>query len=157
MKSLRAYSDPAASVYSEPVRLARLLSLTVTKDFDEVVLARKVAKGLPPRSVTALIEALDLDDSEIIGPVVPRSTLQKRKRAGTPLSREHSERFYWLGRVIDALGQAYLGDRGEIKGFLSRPHPMLHGDTPFDLARSGSAGAEAVLSLLHSAEASVAV
>ena len=157
MKSLRAYAGPNASVYSEPIRIAKLLSLRVTKDFDEVVLARRVAEGLPTRSVTALIEALGLDDSEIIGPVVPKSTLQKRKKAGTPLSGEHSERIYSLARVIDAVGRAYCGDQGQIIGFLNRRHSMLHGDTPFDLARSGSAGAEAVLSLLDSAEAGVAV
>ena len=157
MKSLRAYCDPEASVDSEPIRLARLLSLTVTKGFDEVVLAHRVAEGLPPGSVTALIDALDLDDSEIIGPVVPKSTLQKRKKTGMPLSREHSERIYSLGRVIDAVGRAYGGDQSEIKRFLKRPHPLLHGETPFELARSGPAGAEAVLSLLDSAEASVAV
>ncbi len=157
MKSLRAYSRPDALVYSEPIRLAKLLSLRVTKGFDEVVLARKVAEGLPPRSVTALIEALDLDESVIIGPVVSKSTLQKRTRAGTPLSGEHSERIYSLARVIDAVGRAYCGDQGQINGFLNRPHPLLHNDTPFDLARSGSAGAEAVLSLLDSAEAGVAV
>lgn len=55
---------------------------------------------------------------------------------------------YSLGRVIDAVGQAHRGDRGQIKGFLNRPHPMLHGDTPFDPARSGSAGAEAVVSTI---------
>ena len=157
MKSLRAYSAPGALVDSEPVRLAKLLSLNVSKGFDEVALARKVAKGLPPRSVTALIEALDLDDSEIIGSIVPRSTLQRRKKDGRLLSREHSERLYRLGRVIDAVGRAYHGDREQIKGFLNRPHQMLAGDTPLDLARSSSAGAEAVLSLLHSAEAGVAV
>lgn len=157
MKSLRTYSDPDATVYSEPIRLAKLLSLRVTKDFDEVALALRVEQGLPPSSVTALIEALDLDGSEIIGPVISKRTLQERKKTRKPLSREHSERIYSLVRVLDAVGRAYHGDQEQIKGFLSRSHPMLARHTPMDLARSGPAGAEAVLSLLNSAEAGVAV
>ena len=157
MKTLRTYSDPEAAVHSEPIRLAKLLSLRVTKDFDEVALALRVEKGLPASSVTALIEALDLDGSEIVGPVISKSTLQKRKKTRTPLSREHSERIYSLVRVIDAIGRAYHGDQEKIKGFLHRSHPMLAGHTPLDLARSGPAGAEAVLGLIDSAVAGIAV
>ena len=75
MKSLHSYSDPSSLLETEPLRLAKLLSLSVPEDFDEVALARKVAKGLPPRSVTALIEVLDIDRSEIIGPVIPRGNI----------------------------------------------------------------------------------
>lgn len=132
-------------------------SLSVPEDFDEVALARKVAKGLPPRSVTALIEVLDIDRSEIIGPVIPRGTLQRLAKTGRPLSREYSERIYSLGRVIDAVGRAYHGDPKQVKGFLYRPHQMLGGDTPLHLARSSSAGADAVLSLLDWADAGVSV
>ena len=129
----------------------------VPEDFDEVALARKVAKGLPPRSVTALIEVLDIDRSEIIGPVIPRGTLQRLAKTGRPLSREYSERIYSLGRVIDAVGRAYHGDPKQVKGFLYRPHQMLGGDTPLHLARSSSAGADAVLSLLDWVDAGVSV
>ena len=41
--------------------------------------------------------------------------------------------------------------------FLERPHPLLDGATPLDMARSCSAGAHAVLNLLRRAEAGVAV
>lgn len=159
MTSLHSYSDPSTMLETEPLRLAKLLSLSVPedKDFDEVALARKVAKGLPPHSVTALIEVLDIDRSEIIGPVIPRRTLQRLTKSGRPLSREHSERIYFLGRVIDAVGRAYHGDPKQVKGFLNRPHQMLDGDTPLDLARSSSAGAEAVLSLLRWADAGISV
>ena len=136
MKSLHSYSDPSTLLETEPLRLAKLLSLSVPEDFDEVALARKVAKGLPPRSVTALIEVLDIDRSEIIGPVIPRGTLQRLAKTGRPLSREYSERIYSLGRVIDAVGRAYHGDPNQVKGFLYRPHQMLGGDTPLHLARS---------------------
>ena len=157
MKSLHSYSEPGTLLETEPLRLAKLLSLSVPEDFDEVALARTVAKGLPPSSVTALIEVLDIDRSEIIGPVIPRGTLQRLMKSGRPLSREYSERIYSLGRVIDAVGRAYHGDSKQVKGFLYRPHQMLGGDTPLHMALSSSAGADAVLSLLDWADAGVSV
>ena len=60
-------------------------------------------------------------------------------------------------RVVDALGRVYRGDSDAILTFLNRPHPLLDGKTPLDVARSGSAGAEAVLNLIRRAEAGVIV
>ena len=67
------------------------------------------------------------------------------------------ERDYEVGRVIDAVSRVYHGNRNAINAFLSRPHPLLEGETPFDMARSGSAGAEAVLNLIRRAEAGIAL
>ena len=44
-----------------------------------------------------------------------------------------------------------------IDTFLHRPHPLLEGETPFDMARSSSAGTEAVLNLIRRAEAGMAL
>ena len=73
-----------------------------------------------------------------------------------PLSRELSERLYEIGRVVDAVSSAYRGDWEAIDKFLNRAHPLLEGETPFDMARSSSAGADAVLNLIRRAEAGVA-
>ena len=73
------------------------------------------------------------------------------------LSRDHSERLYDVGRVVDALGRAYRGDQEAINGFLNRAHPLFDGETPFDMTRSSSAGAEAVLNLIRRTEAGIAL
>ncbi|HEY9567649.1 MAG TPA: antitoxin Xre/MbcA/ParS toxin-binding domain-containing protein, partial [Thalassobaculum sp.] len=86
----------------------------------------------------------------------PEATVRRAREARKPLSRAHSERLYDVARVLDAVGRAYHGDRGRIEAFLIRPHPLLDGETPLDLATSSSAGAEAVLNLIHRAEAGVA-
>lgn len=88
--------------------------------------------------------------------LVPEATLRRAKRARRPLSREHSERLYEVARVVDAVGRAFHGDRRRIDAFLDRPHPLLDGETPLELAASSSAGADAVLNLLRRAEAGVA-
>jgi putative toxin-antitoxin system antitoxin component (TIGR02293 family) len=155
MKSIEAYAEPSAIPASEPARLAQLLDLSVPDDFDEVALAYRVTEGLPVKSVAAL--AGILGKPRILGPVVPEATLRRIRKARKPLPREHSERLYELSRVVDAVGRAFHGNADQVNAFLTRPHPLLNNETPFDLARSSSAGTDAVLNLLRRAEAGVAV
>ena len=90
-----------------------------------------------------------------MGPIVPEATFRRAQKAGK-LSREHSERLYEIGRVVVAIAWAYRGDLDRFEAFMTRPHPLLAGETPFDMARSSSAGADAVLNLVRRAEAGVA-
>lgn len=62
-----------------------------------------------------------------------------------------------LANVVKEVDRAYHRDREAVRLFLCRPHPLLKGKTPFDVARSGSAGVEVVLSLLRRARAGTAV
>lgn len=149
------YGDPASSVCNEATCLARLMSLDVGPDFDDVALAQQVANGLPTSVVSALGNALGR--ANIIGPVVPEATYRRLNKACIPLPREHSERIYEVARVIDAVASAFRGDAMAVARFLDTPHPLLRGNAPFDLARASSAGADAVLNLVHRAEAGVAV
>ena len=149
--NIHAYADPDDLPASESARVARLLAIDEPDVLSDVQLARRVSRGLLPRAVAALAEVIGR--SRVIGPVVPEATLRRARKAGKPLSRELSERLYELGRVVDAVGRAYHGDREAIETFLNRPHPLLDGETPFDMARSSSAGAEAVLNLIRRAEA----
>ena len=118
-------------------------------------LAKLVSGGLFPASAIALAEVLGRN--RVVGPVVPEATLRRVRRAGKALSRQLSERLYEVGRVVDAVSRAYHGDRDAIDAFLNRPHPLLEGETPFDMARSSSAGTEAVLNLVRRAEAGTAL
>ena len=151
---IEAYADPSDLPASEAARVARLLEIDGPEIISDVQLARRVSGGLLPRAAAALAEVLGR--SRVVGPVVPEATLRRVRKAGKPLSRELSERLYELGRVVDAVGRAYHGDRNAIDTFLNRPHPLLDAETPFDMARSSSAGAEAVLNLIRRAEAGIA-
>ena len=153
--NLQAYADPADIPASESARVARLLAIEGVDVLSDVQLARCISGGLFPRSAVALSEVLGRN--RVVGPVVPEATLRRVRKAGKPLSKELSERLYEVGRVVDALGRVYHGDGDAIDSFLNRPHPLLEGETPFDMARSSSAGADAVLSLIRRAEASMAV
>ena len=148
---IESYAEPAKLPTSESLRVARLLEIEGPEMDGEVQLALRVARGLRPRSANALAKLLGTH--RVIGPVIPEATLRRARKARKTLSREHSERLYEMGRVVDAVCRVYRGDRRAIEAFLGRRHPLLEGETPLDLARSGSAGADAVLNLIRRAEA----
>ena len=58
--------------------------------------------------------------------------------------------------MVIAVAWAYRGELDRVEAFMTRPHPLLAGETPFDMARSSSAGADAILNLIRRAEAGVA-
>ena len=68
-----------------------------------------------------------------------------------------SERLYEVSRVLDAVSRTYHGDKAAIVRFLEKPHRLLGGYTPLEMAQSSSAGAEAVINMLRRAEAGFAV
>ena len=152
--NIQAYAEPDDLPASEAARVARLLAIDEPDTLSDVQLARRVSRGLLPLAAVALAEVLGRN--RVVGPVIPEATLRRARRARKPLSRELSERLYEVGRVVDAVGRAYHGDRDAIDTFLNRPHPLLDGETPFDMARSSSAGADAVLNLIRRAEAGIA-
>ena len=139
---------------SETAVMARLLAIADPDSCSDVSLAQCVASGLRPAAVTAMAQAFGGDRNRIIGPIVPEATFRRARKAGK-LSKEHSERLYEIGRVAIAVAWAYRGDLDRVEAFLTRPHPLLAGETPFDMARSSSAGADAVLNLVRRAEAGV--
>ncbi|WP_419937022.1 antitoxin Xre/MbcA/ParS toxin-binding domain-containing protein [Candidatus Palauibacter sp.] len=59
--------------------------------------------------------------------------------------------------LVEAVTRVFRSDVGRIDDFLTRPHPLLDGESPLDLATSGSAGMVTVLELVLRAEAGVAV
>ena len=152
--NLQAYADPIDMPASEAVRVARLLAIDRPDLLSDVQLARRISDGLLPRAALALAQILGRN--RVVGPVIPEATLRRVRKAGKPLSRELSERLYEVGRVVDAVSRVFHGDREAIVAFLNRPHPLLEGETPFDMARSSSAGTEAVLNLIRRAEAGIA-
>ena len=153
--NLQAYADPGRLPSGQSARVARLLAIQDPDAVGDLQLAKRVSDGLDPGAVFALGDVLGR--KQVIGPIIPEATLRRARKAGRPLSRDLSERLYEIGRVVDAVSLVYHGDRQGIETFLNRPHPLLDGETPLDMARSSSAGTEAVLNLMRRLEASVVV
>ena len=105
--ALESYEDRPPPL-NEPTRLARLMGLEDSAELDDVELARRVANGLPTTVVISF--ARILGRSKVIGLMVPEATYRRLSKQGKPLTREHSERIYEVGRVLDALARVYHGD-----------------------------------------------
>ena len=153
--NLQAYADPQKLPAGQPARVARLLAIREPDVVGDLQLARRISDGLHPAAVSALEDVLG--SKLVIGPIISEATRRRARKAGKLLSRNLSERLYNIGRLVDAVSLVYHGDRHGIEAFLNRPHPLLDDESPFDVARSSSAGTEAVLNLVRRLEASVAV
>lgn len=151
MTALEAYTSPDDLPGTEAGRVGLLLGLEQPGTIDDIGLAEQVAKGLRAASAEALSAVLGR--ANVVGPVIPEATLRRAKRGRKALSREMSERLYEVSRVVDVVSRTYHGDSVAISRFLNRPHRLLGGQTPLQMARSSSAGADAVLNLLRRAEA----
>jgi hypothetical protein len=125
------------------VRIAGILGLPDATNMTDAALARRVASGLP-RSRPPGSRQLKVFGKLVFG-------------TGDVMSKEESERIYEMSRVMDAALQAYGGDRDLAEEFLRRPHQLLDGEVPLELAKVSSAGADAVVALIGRAVAGVAV
>lgn len=137
---------------TEALRIADLLGLGngVT---DRISLAEQVAHGLPADSARQVHDRLG---AARFFRILPEATYRRVRRHGKPLSRETSEKLYEFARVYELALRLYGGDHERCMAFLEAPHPMLGGRPALDLATSSSAGADAVIDLLHRAEAGFA-
>lgn len=155
MASLDLYGTPGGLPGTEAGRIGLLLGLDGANTLNDIGLAQQISRGLRVASAEAL-GAL-LGRGSVVGPLIPEATLRRAKKGRKALSREMSERLYETGRVLDVAGRIFHGDREAIARFLNRPHRLLDGQTPLEMAGSSSAGAEAVINLLRRADAGFAV
>jgi putative toxin-antitoxin system antitoxin component (TIGR02293 family) len=144
-------------IKSESARIAHVLGLSPTKPISNQILARRVAAGLPPRTAKVLARCIDPKGLIVVATdIVPKTTLHNNTKSKRNLSKDHSEVIYVLGKVV-AESFRLLRDPEKVLTFLTKPHPMLEGDSPFELAKSSVAGAEVVMNLLANADAGTAV
>jgi putative toxin-antitoxin system antitoxin component (TIGR02293 family) len=155
MSALDAYINPEQLPSSEAGRIGLILGLTTEEPMTDVALAGKIGEGLLPASADRLADFLGR--GTVVGQIIPEATLRRARKDRKVLPREMSERLYEMSRVVDAVARAYHGDQDAAHRFLTTPHPLLDHQAPLDLARSSSAGADAVLNLLRRAEAGFAL
>ena len=133
------------------VRIAYLLDIENAGKMTEVGLAHAVGEGLPPAALDRLVSVLDRFPA--VAALVPEATLRRARKAGKPLSREHSGRLYDLSRVFETALRAYHDEADGAVEFLSRRHFSLDFERPIDLALASPAGADAVIRVIEQAEA----
>lgn len=133
---------------SQGAMVEDLLGVKPGKAATKLAFANSVEKGLP---VTALerfaVRVCPHDIRRFEYRVVPKPTLERRRREKKPLSTEESDRLARVAKVF-AFGLEVFRDEEKVREYLNRSHPMLDDKTPLEVALATGPGADAVINLL---------
>ncbi len=110
-------------------------------------LADSIAAGLPVEALDRLAGIVAPDDRSFKYRLVPKATLERRARSAQGLSVDEGDRVARLAKVF-AMGLDVFHDEELTRDFLRRPHAMLEGRLPLDVALGTGPGADAVIDLL---------
>ena len=115
-------------------------------------LANSIASGLPVSALDHLADAVAPDDTRFKFHLIPKATLdRRRKSASRRLTSEEGDRLARIAKVFSFAMGVYQ-DKGRVREFLGRPHAMLDGKAPLDVALATGAGADVVINLLGRAD-----
>ncbi len=110
--------------------------------------ARMVEAGLPVAALDRVVRLMAPDDAGFVSRIVPKATLSRRRAAPEAgLSVEESNKVARLAKVW-AMAISVWRDEGDARAFLRRPHPMLEGRAPREVAVASDPGADAVVALI---------
>jgi putative toxin-antitoxin system antitoxin component (TIGR02293 family) len=113
-----------------------------------LALAYGVLKGFPVSALDRLAAMVCPHDvRRFTYRVVPKPTLERRRKAKKPLTTDESDRLVRIAKVF-AFGLEIYHDEAKVREFLTRPHVMLDNKTPLDVALATSPGADAVINLM---------
>ena len=113
-------------------------------------IADTVEGGLPVASVERMAKAIAPDDSRFKYRIVPKATLERRRKARGRLTSEEGNRVARLAKVY-AMAMSVYHDEALVAEFMRRPHMLLEGKAPRDVALATGPGADAVVHLLGAA------
>lgn len=137
---------------NEPIRAQRvrhvLLGSEVTGSYSWLDFNAEIRRGLPVEAVKRLAQMMDPAEPGVFEALVAsKSTLKRHRRHRTPLNPEHSERLGQLAEVWVMAVDVYKEEE-TARLFLQRPHQLLHGRTPLEVAAESWAGARSVEQIL---------
>jgi putative toxin-antitoxin system antitoxin component (TIGR02293 family) len=124
-----------------------LLGVPRTRSGEPLGVADLVETGLPVSALERLAHMLAAGDARFKHRIVPKATLERRRRAKRPLTSEEGDRVARLAKVF-AMANSVFRDEGKVRDFLGRPHTMLKGRSPVEVALATGPGADAVVNLI---------
>jgi putative toxin-antitoxin system antitoxin component (TIGR02293 family) len=128
--------------------VADLLGVKPKKPESALTLVYSVARGLPVASLDRLASRVSPEDARrFTYRVVPKPTLERRRKEKQPLSTEESDRLARIAKVF-AFALEVFRDDAKVRRFLDSPHPMLDDKAPLEVALETGLGADAVINLL---------
>lgn len=121
-----------------------------------LALATSIERGMPVAAVERIAAVVAPGDPRFLFRLLPKATLERRRRTKQPLSQPEGERLARLAKVFGFATEVF-GDVERARAFLGRPHPMLDGRQPLEVAISTGPGADAVINILGRARYGAAV
>lgn len=136
---------------SQTASVESLLGVEVGPRTSAPTLASSIENGLPVAALDRLAERMAPDDDRFKFRLIPKATLeQRRKSPPGRLTRDESDRIARLAKVFSFALEIYR-DPDKAREFLTRPHMMLLGEPPLDMALASEPGADRVINLLGGA------
>ncbi len=125
-----------------------LLGVKARLHDSRLALPSSIERGLPVTALDRLADSVAPGDARFKFRLIPKATLDRRRKSpGKRLTSEEGDRLARLAKVFSfALDVYHEPERA--REFLSRPHPMLDGKAPLDVALATSPGADLVINLL---------
>ena len=137
---------------TQPASIEALLGMAPGKGKapppSRLALVSSIEDGLPVAALDRLAELVAPDDARFRFRLVPKATLERRRKSASGrLTSEEGDR---LARVAKVFGFALdiYDDADKARAFVTRPHAMLDGRAPLDVALATSPGADLVVNLL---------
>lgn len=125
-----------------------LLGVTPPRGGSRLGLANSIESGLPVGALDHLARFVAPEDFRFKFRLIPKATLERRRKSPDQrLTSAEGDRLARLAKVFSFALDIY-GDAGKARAFLARPHPMLDGKSPLDVALATGPGADIVINLL---------
>lgn len=133
---------------TQPATVEYLLGVPPRVGDTRLGLADSIVSGLPVSALDHLADAVAPDDTRFKFRLIPKATLDRRKKsASRRLTSEEGDRLARIAKVFSFAMGVYQ-DKGKVREFLGRPHAMLDGKAPLDVALATGPGADVVINLL---------
>jgi putative toxin-antitoxin system antitoxin component (TIGR02293 family) len=132
---------------TQPATVERLLGIETARP-SRLALTYSVRDGLPISALERLAGAVAPNDTAFKYRLVTKATLERRRKSATKrLTSEEGDRLARIAKVYSFALDIYKSE-AKARSFLTRPHPMLDGQPPLDIALEGGTGADVVINLL---------
>lgn len=133
---------------TQPATIETLLGGGAERPASRLALAYSIESGLPVAALDRLADSVAPDDARFKFRLIPKATLERRRKSPSQrLTSEEGNRLARLAKVFSFALDIY-GVPEKAREFLTRPHPMLDGKPPLDVALATGPGADLVVNLL---------
>ena len=138
---------PLRGVPAQGSTIETLLGVRAQPADTPLALAYSIEAGLPVSALDHLAAAVAPEDGRFKFRLIPKATLERRRRSTRRLTAEEGDRLARVAKVY-AFALDIYHDPAMVRDFLHRPHRMLDGKAPLDVALATGPGADAVINLL---------